>query len=121
MNVNRIVGRHALTLKVIKEKEAITQIFAYDLIREIRLDREKKEVIVLMHNDDEYHRVYQIEANEHFTEEKAMEMVLRFYEGFTQAAMKLDKEEIENLKKQREQQNAKFKEELAKKKEDKIE
>ncbi len=53
----RVVSKHALILIVICQTEISSQVFVYDIMREIWADLENLDVKVLMDYDTIYHRV----------------------------------------------------------------
>ncbi len=103
---NTIIGKSALLITARGQKEVAAQVFNYDSLREVRLDMENKEIKILMNYDQSYYRVFQVQADE--TNEKAVEeanqKLFKFYNDLLYAAMKLTKEEVENLNKQIEKQ-----------------
>ena len=103
MKINRIIGKKSFTLIAQGETELAAQIFNYDQIREVRMDLENLEVKLLLSCDESYHRVFKIEVNDKITLEEAKKTTFQFYNNLLNASMRLSKEEIENLKKQKEQ------------------
>ncbi|NQX83250.1 MAG: hypothetical protein HRS50_00855 [Mycoplasmataceae bacterium] len=104
MKTQRIIGKHALILIAKGEKEIASQIFVYNHIREIRVDIENLEVKVLMSYDSSYFRVLKITSTKILSKEKALNIVIDFYNNLLNASIKLTPEEIENIKSQRESQ-----------------
>ncbi len=102
MKINRIIGKNSLILVAQGKSQLAAQIFNYDQIREIRMDLEDLEVKILLSCDESYHRVYKIKINDKITLDEAKKSVFAFYNNLLNASMKLSKEEIENLKKQKE-------------------
>ncbi len=102
MSTQRIIGKNALILMARGKTEIASQIFVYNQIREVRVNIDLLEVKVLMLGDDSYHRVFKVETSETLPIEKARTLVLSFYNNLLNASMKLSKEEIDSIKKQRE-------------------
>ena len=110
MKINRIIGKNSLVLVAQGQKQLAAQIFNYDQIREIRMDFDDLEVKVLLFCDDSYHRVFKIELSDQMDFEEAKKLTFNFYNNFLNASMKLSKEEIDNLKKQKEEMAKKMNE-----------
>lgn len=111
--INRIIGKNQLIIVASSEKEIASQLFNYDDIREIRVSVQDLEVKLLMNYDEAYHRVFKYIPRDTSIEEKqkAEQTVLRFYNDLINASMRFTKEELENIKKQQEEQIKRFKEE----------
>ncbi len=107
-----IIGKHALVLAARGENELASQIFVYDQMREVRVDIKGLEVKVLMNYDEAYYRVFIIKPQDDTEESRkqAEEVVMKFYNDLLNAAMKLTPEELENIKKQQEEQTRKIQE-----------
>ena len=105
---NTIIGKSSLLITARGQKELASQVFNYDLIREIRLDLENKEIKLLMTYDESYYRVFQTvpETDSEKDTQEAQQKLLRFYNDLLHATMKLTAEEVENLNKQVEAQKA---------------
>lgn len=105
MKRQTVIGKNALVIAGVGEKQMAAQVFNYSDVREIRLDLEKFEVKLLMNYDDAYFRVYSANPDMANQEQvtKATQMVTKFYNDLINASMKLTEEELENIKKQREQ------------------
>ena len=110
MKINRIIGKNSLVLVAQGQKQLAAQIFNYDQIREIRMDFDDLEVKVLLFCDDSYHRVFKIELSDQMDFEEAKKLTFNFHNNFLNASMKLSKEEIDNLKKQKEEMAKKMNE-----------
>lgn len=113
-----VIGKHALVLAAKGNTELASQVFVYDQIREIRVDLKKLEVKVLMTYDESFYRVFIVKA-ENETEDarkNAESIVIKFYNDLLNATMKLTPEELQNIKKQHDEQIKKIKELQAKEK-----
>lgn len=100
-----VIGKHALVLIARGDTEIASQIFVYDHMREIRIDIKNFEVKVLMNYDEAYFRVFSVKPHSEAPEdqEKAKEIVLKFYNDLVNASIKLTPEEAKHLKKQQEE------------------
>ena len=115
---NTIIGKSALLITARGKTEVAAQVFNYDSLREVRLDMENREIKILMNYDQSYYRVFQVqpaEDNEKAIEE-ANQKLFKFYNDLLYAAMKLTKEEVENLNKQIEKQRKEHIEKVEEKK-----
>lgn len=106
-----IISKHGLILAAKGETELASQIFVYDLMREIRMDITKLEVKILMTYDEAFYRVFSVKPKDDTEEaKKEAEMVVaKFYNDLLNASMKLTPEEIENIRKQNLENEKKFK------------
>ncbi len=104
MNVMKrsIIAKEALFLLAKSETQLASQIFAYDLIREIRVDLKKLEVKVLMTYDEAYFKVYDINLNNESERQEAENIITNFYNNLNNAVMRLTKEDVERIKQQNE-------------------
>ncbi len=100
---NTIIGKNQLAIVIANEKEIASQLFNYDDIREIRVSVNDLEVRLLMNYDESYHRVFKVIPRNNTPEERkqAEIQVLKFYNDLMNASMKFTKEELENIKTQR--------------------
>ena len=99
---NTIIGKNSLLISARGQKELAAQIFNYDLVREVRLDIDNKEIKLLMTYDESYFRVFQTFAKDETEDsnKEAQDKLIKFYNDLLYAAMKLTKEEVENLNNQ---------------------
>ncbi len=104
MNVLKrsIIAKEALFLLAKSETQLASQIFSYDLIREIRVDLKKLEVKVLMTYDEAYFKVYEIKLTNEEERSEAEKIINNFYNNLNNAIMRLTQEDIERIKKQAE-------------------
>ncbi len=104
MNVLKrsIIAKEALFLLAKSETQLASQIFSYDLIREIRVDLKKLEVKVLMTYDEAYFKVYEIKLTNEEERSEAEKIINNFYNNLNNAVMRLTQEDIERIKKQAE-------------------
>lgn len=103
---NTIIGKKALLISARGETELAAQMFYYDQIREVRLDKKNNEVKLLMTYDDSYFRVFQVfPVDESESSSKDVEQkLLKFYNDLLYSAMGFTQEEVENLNAQVEKQ-----------------
>lgn len=104
MKRQTVIGKNALVIAGVSEKQMAAQVFNYSDVREVRLDLENFEVKLLMNYDDAYFRVYSSSPDMEKEDQvvKATQMTTKFYNDLINASMRLSKDELENIKKQRE-------------------
>jgi hypothetical protein len=100
-----VIGKSALVIAATSEKNMAAQIFNYDDVREVRLDMDSLEVKLLMKYDEAYFRVYSIKPQNNTDEamKAAQAQIMKFYNDLVNASMKITKEELETIQKQREE------------------
>lgn len=99
-----IIGRESLAIVANGNDEYAAQFFSYNDIREVRLSLKDFEVKVLMNYDESYYRVFKVfpASTSEDDKKKATLSVTKFYNDLLNSTMKLTKEELENIRKQRE-------------------
>lgn len=104
MKRQTVIGKNALVIAGIGDKQMAAQIFNYSDVREVRLDLEKFEVKLLMNYDEAYFRVYTANPKLDNAEQvaKASQVLTKFYNDLINASMRLTSEEMKNIIKQRE-------------------